>query len=267
MTNRCVRWALAALAILALGATPALALSRAEKRQNARIRTALRIARGAARAAKKNSKGLAKQSSTLKTLASALDTTITALLTLNDEVNNPNTGLGQVDNGVVSLYIQQGGSGTSPAFNAVLFAPNVPLYRGNGATTSGTTVVTCTTAPCTLSAWAAINSNKPQSTGPVAQVGGGLVVSSINSTTGAESFYTAGQTPPSSNPAYAGSPVVDIPRRRPLVSNYPSPNDPDSVIVPITVANPATPGANGTVTLTSAGSYIVHGTASFLKIS
>lgn len=146
---------------------------------------------------------------------------------------------------------------------APLFTTDVPTARSNGATASGTTFLQCPAQSCTLELYAALHSTKPQppSGQAAAQVGAGLVVTKVaapggDPRGGAETFQTAGTTPP--NASDGGSPLFDIPQRTALTANYPGPNG-DGYKVPIVDGITHAPSI-----VIPSGAYIVHGTANFL---
>lgn len=177
----------------------------------------------------------------------------------------------QLDYGIAVIYVvPDSQSGTPEESKAVeeppLFTPSIPAERGDGATTSGTTVVECLVAECQLQVYATVNSNKeqPASGQAAADVGAGLVVESVETTGGnpvggAEKFQTAGTTPP--NSSLGESDLAPIPTRSPLAGNYPGPES-DGIQVPL--ADPFTGEENVTV---PGGFYVVHGTVNFLHYS
>jgi hypothetical protein len=200
----------------------------------------------------------------LATLQSSVNSLSSAVSSLNGEVNDANSGLGKVDDGVVGVYLAQ--SGGSPVFQAPLFASDIPQAVGVGASTSGTAVLVCNTAPCTLSFYASDDSNRPQppSGSAAAYVGGAATVSSVSSTTAAESFYFGGETP--ANSSMNNDLLVPIPTRQTLGQLvYPSPSDSRAVQVPIDGTNAnGTRQTSGTIELSSPGVYIASATFNFI---
>lgn len=269
MNSRRIAVALATTATVFVGAAqPALASRRSERQQGALIGRSLRAANRAARTAADLTgatrilQGNRNQLfSAVSALGRSTSTLASALQALANKVNDPNTGLGQVDNGVAYLYATPVGT-TSANSVAPLFAPNVSFARGNGATVSGTIAVPCPSAAsagCALSIYAGLNSNKPASSGAPGQVGAAMTVTQVGSG-GAITLVDTGATAPNAN----GDRVVDLPARRPLTSNYPGPGDSTSVMVPIkTPSN----GSSGTITCPSGATCIVQGTVNFLRVT
>jgi hypothetical protein len=202
--------------------------------------------------------------SELSSFANSIGSLQGAVGDLAAQVDSPYSGLGKVDDGVIDVYLSQ--SGGSPAQISPLFAADIPQAVGAGASTSGTVPVTCSSAPCTLSIYASDDSNRPQPAGGSAAsyVGGAVTVSSVSSSTAAESFYFAGETPPNSK--LDNSMLVPIPSRQTLGQLvYPGPSDSAAVEVPIDGSNAdGSTQASGTIQLSSPGEYIVSGTFNFI---